>query len=58
MLKVVQSNPYKMFATDLQPSRPSMPKTNVILLFYFLKLYNFHFYKIFVGSTGSEQENP
>ena len=35
---VIQSKPYKMFAATLQPS---WPKTNVTLLFYFLKLYNF-----------------
>ena len=29
-------------------------KTNVILLFYFLKLYNFGLNEIFVGSTSSE----
>ena len=54
----VQSNPYKMFAAYFQPSWPSRPKTNVTLLYYFLKLYNFGFYKIFVGSTGSELQHP
>ena len=50
----IQSNPYKMFAADLQPSWPSRPKTNITLLFYFLKLYNFGLNEIFVGSTSSE----
>ena len=54
----LQSNPYKMFAATLQPSWPSRPKTNVILLFYFLKLYNLDFYEIFVGSTSSELQHP
>ena len=47
-----------MFAATLQPSWPSRPKTNVTLLFYFLKLYNFGFYEIVVGSTGSELQHP
>ena len=50
----IQSNPYKMFVAYFQPSWPSRPKTKGLLLFYFLKLYNFGFYEIFVGSTGSE----
>ena len=29
-----------------------------LLLFYFLKLYNFGFYEIFVGCTSSEQQHP
>ena len=49
----LQSKPYKMFVATLQPSWPSRPKTNVTLLFYFLKLYNFYFYDIFVGLTSS-----
>ena len=55
---IIQSKPYKMFAATLQPSWPSRPKTNVTLLFYFLKLYNFCFSEIFVGSTGSEIQHP
>ena len=43
-----------MFAANFQPSEPSRPKTKGLLIFYFLKLYNFGFYEIFVGSTGSE----
>ena len=50
--------PYKMFAANFQPSYPSRPKTKGSLLFYFLKLYNFGFYEIFVGSTGSELQHP
>ena len=50
----IQSTPYKMFVAYFQPSWPSRPKTKGPLLFYFLKLYNFGFYEIFVGSTGSE----
>ena len=54
----VQSNPYKMFAAYLvQPSWPSRPKTKGTLL-NFLKLYNFGFYVIFVGSTSSEVQHP
>ena len=52
---MLQSNPYKMFAADLQPSWLSRLITNASLLFYFLKLYNFDLYEIFVGSTSSEQ---
>ena len=33
-------------------------KTNVTLLFYFLKLYNFGLNEIFVGSTSSELQHP
>ena len=44
-----------MFAADLRPFRLSRLKTNVTLLFFFLKLYNFGFNEIFVGSTSSEQ---
>ena len=54
----VRSNPYKMFAANFQPSWPSRPQTKGILLFCFLKLYNFGFYEIFVGSTGSEVQHP
>ena len=43
----LQSKPWIMFAATLQPSWPSRPKTNVTLLFYFLKLYNFCFKWIF-----------
>ena len=39
----LQSNPYKMFSADFQPSWPSRPNTKGPLLFYFLKLYNFGF---------------
>ena len=39
------------YAANLQPSRP---KTNVTLLFYFLKLYNFCFNQNSVGSTSVE----
>ena len=46
-----------MFAANFQPSWPSRPKTKGLLLFYFLKLYNFGFYEIFVGSTGSELQH-
>ena len=55
---VVQSKPCKMFAATLQPSWPSRPQTKGTLLFYFLKLYNFVFYEIFVGSTSSEVQHP
>ena len=44
-----------MFAANLQPS---WPRTKGTLLFYFLKLYNFGFYEIFVGSTSSELQHP
>ena len=54
----IQSYPRKMFAAYLQPSWPSRPQTKGTLLFYFLKLYNFGFYEIFVGSTGSEVQHP
>ena len=54
----LQSKPCKMFAATLQPSWPSRPQTNGTLLFYFLKLYNFVFYEIFVGSTSSEVQHP
>ena len=54
----VQSNPYIMFAANLQPSWPSRPKTKGPLLFYFLRLYNFGFYEIFVESTSSELQHP
>ena len=47
-----------MVAADLQPSWTSRLKTNVNLSFYFLKLYNFGFYELFVGSTTSEQQHP
>ena len=48
-----------MFAATLQHSWPSRPKTNVTLvLFYFLKLYNFGLNEIFVGSTSSEPQHP
>ena len=47
-----------MFVATLQPSWPSRPKTNVTLLFYFLKLYNFGLNEIFVGSTSSELQHP
>ena len=47
-----------MFAATLQLSWPSRPKTNVTLLFYFLKLYNFGLYEIFVGLTSSELQHP
>ena len=43
-----------MFAADFQLSWPSRPQTKGKLLFYFLKLYNFGFYEIFLGSTSSE----
>ena len=55
---ILQSNPYKMFAAYFQPSWPSRPKTNVTLLFYFLKLYNSGLNEIFVGSTSSELQHP
>ena len=58
LLTKVQSKPWKMFAATLLPSWPSRPKTNVTLLFYFLKLYNFVLSKIFVGSTSSELQHP
>ena len=45
----LQSNLYKMFTAYFKPSWPSRPKTNVTLLFYFLKLYNFGFLWIFYG---------
>ena len=54
-LQNLQSNPYNMFAAYFQPSWPSRPKAKGTLLCYFLKLYNFGFYDIFVGSTSSEQ---
>ena len=54
----IQSKPWKMFAATLQPSWPSRPKTNVTLLFYFLKLYNFGLNGIFVRSTSSELQHP
>ena len=54
----IQSNPYIMFAANLQPSWPSRPKTKGPLLFYFLRLYNFGFYEIFVESTSSELQHP
>ena len=54
----VQSNPYIVFAANLQPSWPSRPKTKGLLLFYFLRLYNFGFYEIFVESTSSELQHP
>ena len=44
-----------MFTAYFQPPRP---KTKGSLLFYFLKLYNFGFYEIFVGSAGSELQHP
>ena len=44
---MLQSKPWIMFAATLQPSWPSRPKTNVTLLFYFLKLYNFGLYDNF-----------
>ena len=47
-----------MFAATLQPSWPSRQKINVTFLFYFLRLYNFCFTEIFVGSTGSELHRP
>ena len=47
-----------MFAAYFQPSWPLRPKTKGILLFYFLKLYNFGFFEIFVGSTSSELQHP
>ena len=47
-----------MFAAYFQPSWPSRPQTKGKLLFYFLKLYNFGFYAIFVGSTSSELQHP
>ena len=37
-----------MFAANLQPSWPSRPKTKGLLLFYFLKLYNFDSYEYFL----------
>ena len=46
-----------MFAATLQPSWPSRPQTKGTLLFYFLKLYNFVFFEIFVGSTSSEVQH-
>ena len=55
---ILQSKPCKMFAATLQPSWPSRPQTKGTLLFYFLKLYNFVFYEIFVGSTSSEVQHP
>ena len=55
---VPQSYPRKMFAADFQPSWPSRPQTKGTLLFYFLKLYNFGFYEVFVGSTSSELQHP
>ena len=55
---LIQSKPCKMFAATLQPSWPSRPQTKGTLLFYFLKLYNFVFYEIFVGSTSSEVQQP
>ena len=48
ILALLQSKPYKMFAATLQPSLPSRRKTNVTLLFYFLKHYNFGLNEIFV----------
>ena len=54
----LQSNPYKMLAAYFQPSWPSRPKTKGTLLSYFLKLYNFGFFVIFVGSTSSEVQHP
>ena len=54
----LQSKPGIMFAAFLQPSWPSRPKTNVTLLFYFLKLYNFGLNEIFVGWTSSELQHP
>ena len=39
----VQSNPYKMFAADFQPSWPSRPKTNVTLFFFFLETLHLWF---------------
>ena len=45
-------------SATLQPSWPSRPQTNVTLLFYFLKLYNFGLNEIFVGSTSSELQHP
>ena len=47
-----------MFVADFQPSWPSRPQTKGTLLFSFLKIYNFGFYEMFVGSTGSEQQQP
>ena len=47
-----------MFAATFQPSWPLRPKSNVILLFYSLKLYNFGLNEIFVGSTSSELQHP
>ena len=55
---LIQSNPYIMFAANLQPFWPSRPKTKGPLLFYFLRLYNFGFYEIFVESTSSELQHP
>ena len=55
---LLQSKPCKMFAATLQPSWPSRPQTKGTLLFYFLKLYNFVFNEIFVGSTSSELQHP
>ena len=58
LVETIQSKPWKMFAATLQPSWPSRPKTNVTLLFYFLKLYNFGVNGIFVGLTSSELQHP
>ena len=56
--RLLQSKPWIMFAATLQPLWPLRPKTNVTLLFYFLKLYNFGLNEIFVGSTSSELQHP
>ena len=49
-----------MFAATLQPSWPSRPKTNVTLLFYFLKLYNFGLNEIIcrINLDFSELHSP
>ena len=55
----IQSNPCKMFYFQpLRPSRPSILKTIVTLLCYFLKFYNFVLNDIVVGSTSSELQHP
>ena len=58
IFKLPGANPCKIIKANLQPSWPSRLKTNVSLLFYFLKLYNFGFNEIFVGSTSSELHYP
>ena len=51
----IQSKPCKMFAATLQPSWQikATDQRHSLLFYCIMKLYNFVFYEVFVGSTSS-----